>query len=312
MISEAEILGANVLIVDDQPANISLLSRLMDGAGYTRVSSTLEPLKVCELHRAKRYDLILLDIEMPDLDGFAVMAGLKEIEADTYVSVLALTAKPEHKLRALSSGAKDFVSKPFDLAEILVRVHNLIEVRLWNKAAVRTAKALELLALRDPLTGLANRRMVGERMQAAFADASKTQNALGVVYLDLDGFKSINDTLGHGVGDQVLKQVADRLVAAVRQGDTVARLGGDEFMIGLWACATEADAAKVATKVIEAVSKPYDIDGHVVRVTASAGIALYPTEGEDSETLMNSADQALQAAKKAGKNVFRVSRRSAN
>jgi len=308
MISEAEILGANILIVDDLPADISLLARMLQGAGYTRVSSTLEPLKVCELHRAKHFDLILLDLEMPDLDGFAVMDGLKKIEADSYVSVLALTAKPEHKMRALSSGAKDFASKPFDLAEVLVRVHNLLEVRLWNKAAVHNAKALELLALRDPLTGLANRRMVGERMQAAIAHARRTQTGFGVVYLDLDGFKGINDTLGHGVGDQLLKLVADRLVAAVRQEDSVARLGGDEFMIGMWTCAREDDAAQVARKVIDAVSQPAELDGHAVRVTASAGIAFYPSGGEDAETLMNSADQGLQAAKKTGKNAFRISK----
>ena len=310
MISESEIHFANILIVDDQPASVTLLARMLQGAGYTRVSSTLEPLKVCEMHRAKRFDLILLDIEMPGLNGFEVMAGLKQIEGDSYLSVLALTARPEHKLRALESGAKDFVAKPFDLAEVLVRVHNLIEVRLWHKAALIYGKALELLALRDPLTGLANRRMVGERMKIAFADAQERHGVFGVVYLDLDGFKDVNDTLGHGTGDQVLRLVAERLVATVRHEDTVARLGGDEFMIGLWSCLGEDDAAEVARKVIEAVSQPFDIEGHVVRVTASAGIALYPSEGEDAETLMNSADQALQAAKLSGKNAFRVSRRA--
>jgi len=309
MISEAEIHGASILIVDDQAASVSLLTRMLQGAGYTRISSTTEPEKACEMHRAKRFALILLDIEMPDLNGFEVMEGLKKIEADSYLSVLVLTAKPEHKLRALKSGAKDFVSKPFDLAEVLVRVHNLVEIRLWHKAALVYSRALELLALRDPLTGLANRRMVGERMKIAFADAQGSHSAMGVVYLDLDGFKGINDQFGHGVGDQVLVEVAERLTATVRQEDTVARLGGDEFMIGLWNCSSEDDAARVARKVIEAVSQPCEIEGHVVRVTASAGIALYPAEGEDAETLMNSADQALQAAKNAGKNAFRISKR---
>jgi len=135
MISENDILNASILIVDDQEVNISLLEQLLGDAGYVSVTSTKDPHNVCELYSKHRYSLILLDLLMPGLDGFQVMEGLKEIETDGYLPVLAQTAQPSHKLRALKAGAKDFVSKPFDLAEVLLRVHNLLEVRLLNKQA---------------------------------------------------------------------------------------------------------------------------------------------------------------------------------
>src|SRR5947209_5802411 len=133
MLSSSDILSAGILIVDDQEANVLLLQRVLAGAGYTSVASTTNPLQVCELHRQNRYDLILLDLQMPGMDGFQVIAGLSEIEKDGYLSVLVITAQPEHKLRALKAGAKDFITKPFDVVEIHARVHNLLEVRLLHR-----------------------------------------------------------------------------------------------------------------------------------------------------------------------------------
>jgi PAS domain S-box-containing protein len=145
MINELDILKASILIVDDQQADVSLLEHALRAAGYVAIASTMNPQEVCELHRKNRYDLILLDLRMPDLDGFQVMEGLKAIETEGYLSVLVFTAHPAHKLRALKAGAKDFVSKPFDLAEVLLRVHNLLEVRLLHlESSLRTEQAEKL------------------------------------------------------------------------------------------------------------------------------------------------------------------------
>jgi PAS domain S-box-containing protein len=132
MITDTDILKASILIVDDQAANVTLLEEMLRGAGYEAISSTRDPTTVCELHRQNRYDLILLDLLMPGLDGFQVMEGLKEIESGSYLPVIAITAQPNHKLRALKAGAKDFISKPFELPEVLLRVHNMLEVRLLH------------------------------------------------------------------------------------------------------------------------------------------------------------------------------------
>ena len=142
-IDDREILDARILIVDDQEPNVSLLTQLLTEAGYTRVASTMNPLEVCALHRKNRYDLILLDLQMPGLDGFQVMEGLKTNTADDYLPVIVLTAQPGHKVRALKAGAKDFVSKPFDLVEVKTRIHNMLEVRLLYKRLEDFNKVLE-------------------------------------------------------------------------------------------------------------------------------------------------------------------------
>ena len=143
MISEQEICDASILIVDDQQANVLLLWEMLRGAGYTRVTSTTDPYTVCDLHRKNSYDLIVLDLLMPGMDGFEVMEGLKELETEDYLSVLVITAQPGHKLRALAAGAKDFVSKPFDLVEAKTRIHNMLEVRLLYKRLDNYNKVLE-------------------------------------------------------------------------------------------------------------------------------------------------------------------------
>ena len=132
MIGPLDILRGKILIVDDQEANVALLEQMLHGAGYTAVSTTMDSGQVCELHLRHHYDLILLDLQMPGMDGFQVMENLKQIETDSYLPVLVITAQPEHKLRALKAGAKDFISKPLDIAEVLLRVHNMLEVRLLH------------------------------------------------------------------------------------------------------------------------------------------------------------------------------------
>ena len=130
MVRTFDILNARVLIVDDQESHVLLLERMLRDAGYTSVESTMDPTEVCKLHRQNRYAAILLDLRMPVMDGFQVMEQIKEIEGEEDFPVLVITAEPGHKLRALRAGARDFVTKPLDLPEVLIRVHNMIEIRL--------------------------------------------------------------------------------------------------------------------------------------------------------------------------------------
>lgn len=143
MISNTEIHNARILIVDDQDANVKLLEQLLSQAGYSNVSSCMQPENVCAMHRHNPYDLILLDLQMPKMDGFQVMEGLKTNQADGYLPVIVLTAQPGHKLHALEAGAKDFISKPFDLVEVKTRIHNMLEVRLLYKKLGEYNKVLE-------------------------------------------------------------------------------------------------------------------------------------------------------------------------
>ena len=143
MINEQEILNASILIVDDQQSNVRLLEDILRDAGYTNIASTIDSREVCALYQKDRYDLILLDLKMPVMDGFQVMEGLNAIETDGYLPVLVITAQPDHKLRALAAGAKDFIAKPFDLVEVQTRIHNMLEVRLLYRKLQNYNKVLE-------------------------------------------------------------------------------------------------------------------------------------------------------------------------
>ncbi len=143
MLTETELLDASILIVDDQESNVALLEQLLGEAGYTHVSSTMDPAAVCALHRQNHYDLILLDLQMPGMDGFEVIEALKTNAADDYLPVLVITAQPGHKLRALRAGARDFISKPFDLIEAKTRIRNMLEVRMLYKQLAAYSQTLE-------------------------------------------------------------------------------------------------------------------------------------------------------------------------
>jgi len=142
-VGDSEILGARILIVDDQEANVSLLGQMLSNAGYTSVASTMDPREVFALHRKHAYDLILLDLQMPGMDGFQVIEGLKTNAADGYLPVLVVTAQPGHKLRALQAGVRDFISKPFDLIEVKTRIRNMLEVRLLYRKLENANVVLE-------------------------------------------------------------------------------------------------------------------------------------------------------------------------
>jgi two-component system cell cycle response regulator len=285
-----DILSAHILIVDDQKSNVSLLEQLLGEAGYTRVTSTMDSLEVCALHRKNRYDLILLDLQMPGMDGFHVMAALKTNESDGYLPVIVLTAQPGHKLRALQAGAKDFISKPFDLVEVKTRIHNMLEVRLLYKK-------LEQKALYDSMTGLPNRGLFDDRLAHAIALATRHSWTLAVMFLDLDRFKCVNDTHGHAVGDGVLKEVAKRLSQHARDEDSVCRNGGDEFLYVLMNPQGVENIQRIAESLLETIGQPIDMGELQPIIKASIGIAIYPDDGTAGEQLISNADAAMYRAK---------------
>jgi two-component system cell cycle response regulator len=302
MPSRDDILHAKILVVDDCADNVELMLEILRDAGYTDVTSTMLPDQVCPLHRQHCYDLILLDLQMPELNGFQVMKGLKEIEQGGYLPVLALTAQPSFKIAALEAGARDFISKPFDLLEVHKRIHNMLEVRLLYKELAQYSKQQQELALHDPLTGLPNRRLLEDRIANTLQHAMRKQNKAAVMYLDLDGFKTINDTHGHAYGDEILKQVAQRLVGASRREDTVARVGGDEFVIVMGDLACLGDAQEPAAKLIEVVAAPYLVNGLQLNLSTSIGIGIFPDDADAVDALIAVADSALYCAKRSGKN----------
>jgi diguanylate cyclase (GGDEF)-like protein/PAS domain S-box-containing protein len=168
----------------------------------------------------------------------------------------------------------------------------------------RAEEELAYLASHDALTGLPNRMLFNDRLKLALAQAHRNQQKLAVMLLDLDHLKDINDTLGHSVGDKLLQAVGERLMSLLRKSDTVARMGGDEFMLVLPETARVEDAARIASKVLQVVRMPFALDGHEIHITTSIGIAMYPDDGEDVDSLMRDADIAMYRAKAKGRDNY--------
>jgi diguanylate cyclase (GGDEF)-like protein len=295
MASLSELHRAGILIVDDRPANVLLLKAMLEYAGYTRIDSTSDPRDVVARHRQQRYDLILLDLNMPFMNGFEVLEGLKEVEAGEYLPVLAVTAAPEHKQRALDAGVMDFVCKPFDHTELLARIRNLLEVRLlYTGARDQGAR----LACYDALTGLPNRALFQQSLEQMLAAGDSQASA--VLMLDLDGFARINDTFGHAAGDALLSQFAQRVQRAAPAGSVVSRFGNDEFALALGGLVTQHDALQAAEQVRHCCAQPFQLAQGETRLTSSIGIALHPADAADAATLMKYASTALHQAKQAG------------
>ena len=203
------------------------------------------------------------------------------IRRDGYESAIEATAAPIHDRRGQVTGA----------------------VIVFHDVSVARAMSLRLsyVAQHDFLTELPNRMLLNDRLTQAIVSAQRHRTSLAVLFLDVDHFKYINDSLGHAIGDQVLQSIAQRLVACVRRSDTVSRQGGDEFVILLSEVARAADAAFTADKILAAVSRPHRIGHQDLHVTVSAGIGVYPDDGADAETLLKNADIALFQAKAHGR-----------
>ena len=283
----AEILKAKVLIVDDLPANVLLLERMLAGAGYLGVTSTLDPRAVCDLHVKNDYDLIVLDLQMPVMDGFEVMEALKGVEKNGYLPVLVITAQPDHKLRALKAGARDFISKPFDVAEVLTRVHNLLEVRLLHveiqrkNAELKTLfdqvvaerKVSERLALQVPPDSIAARLQARPDVTAdSFADVT-------VVIADIVGFRELTPAVAPERLTLLLEEIfADFDGQAKQRGLKRIKTLGNSYMAAAGVPVASPDhavrAAHLALDMIAALERFNERSGHSLQVRV--GIASGP------------------------------------
>jgi adenylate cyclase len=269
MVISSYILNAGILIVDDQKANVMLLERMLRGAGYVSITSTMDPSEVRELHRQNRYDLILLDLQMPGMDGFQVMESLKEIETGGYLPVLVITAQPDHKLRALKAGAKDFVSKPFDLAELLMRVHNMLEVRLLQletkqlyDQVVAEQKVSERLLLNVLPHAIAKRlRGRPEVTTDGFTEVIADSFAeVTVLFADIVGFTKFSEGVSAEVVVDVLNDIFTRFDnIADHRGIEKIKTIGDAYMAAAGLPVPVADhpvrAAHMALDMIEVMDR---------------------------------------------------------
>jgi diguanylate cyclase len=325
--------GVNILIVDDRPENLLELEALLGDLGHNlvRASSGQEALR----HLLREvFALVLLDVAMPLMDGFETARYIRaraKTESTPIIFVTAYDDDMKQKLQGYALGAVDYITKPISREVLRAKVSVLAELYRKNLELKRLnqqmqsradaelrAKNQELereiverrqaerrlahLAHHDPLTGLPNRTLLLDRLRQAIAHAHRNKRCVGLLFMDLDRFKTINDALGHHAGDRLLKVVAQRLTEQVREDDTVARLGGDEFVAVLANLAEGADASWVAEKILTAVGAPCYLDRHELHPTPSIGISIYPDHGSDPATLIRNADTAMYRAKGNGRN----------
>ena len=296
-----------ILAIDDTPANLQVLAAAL----VTDFRFQIATSGAIGLAAASRTppDLILLDVMMPDMDGFEVFRRLKADPALQAIPVMFLTAMSSMEAEAagLAMGAADYISKPIKVETAKLRIRNLIEREGLRKDVAEKKTQLERLAHYDPLTGLPNRALLADRMSQAMMQSQRRGQRLAMAFLDLDGFKAINDTHGHAAGDQLLVTLAQRMKEALREGDTLARLGGDEFVAVLLDLDELDDTTLILNRLLTAAAQPVLYGETMLQVSASLGVSFYPqAQMMDADQLMRQADQAMYQAKQAGKNCFRI------
>ena len=300
---------ATVMMVDDEPINLEVTQIYLEEAGYTRLISTSDPSDAMRLLNRERPDVLLLDVKMPGISGFEILAEMRStgLLMDVPTIILGTSSDPEDKLQALELGATDFLSKPVDPSELVLRIRNTLAAKAYR----------DRLANYDRLTGLPNRRNFIDQLGWAIDHSQRYMKKPGAVLLvDLDGFKQINDALGPATGDALLRSVADRIGECLFSVDTLgrierddaepslSRLGGDEFAVLLPVLTRPDSAAQVAQRILDAIAEPFSLLGHELQTTCGIGIAVFPGDGTDTDSIVRNASVAMHHAKRQKKNSY--------
>ncbi len=283
-----------VLVVDDDRAMRLAIRQVLEKEGY-RIESATNGSQAIAICKRQMPDVILMDAVMPEVDGFTACKQIRNLPDGKHTPILMITAlEDEHSIEhAFSVGATDYVPKPLNFTVLRGRLHRLLHVS-------RAEQHIRHLAYNDPLTGLPNRTMFMDRLGELLVQMRGKDELLAILFLDLDRFKMVNDTMGHELGDRLLRAAADRIVHCVRSSDLVARLGGDEFTILLERMTSPKAVASIAEKICNALSQPFSFLGREIYISTSIGISICPQDGRDIGTLMKHADTAMFRAKEKG------------
>jgi diguanylate cyclase (GGDEF)-like protein len=293
-----------ILVIEDDPTVQTLIQKLLHSEGFDVLSAS-NGYQGIDIARDQSPDLIISDIMMPECDGYQVLETLHQSPDTANIPFIFLSAKSDKvDLRqGMEMGADDYLTKPFTRAELL----GAIAARLAKQRTItqpyldemkRAADSLSQLAYRDPLTGLNNRILLYQQLQEQLRRSKQSSQIVTMLYLNIDRFRAVNDSLGYSVGDQVLQAIAERLRQFLGEEVVLARLGADEFSIVLTTCQNQAEMAHLAAELINALSRTYEVDGHSVQVYARIGIAAYPEDGETTDHLLQHAEMAMRAAKR--------------
>lgn len=286
-----------VLLVEDSATDAMILDLAIQATGFCSSTKTATSMREArQLLRTEEFDVVVTDLRLPDSDGIRTVRELLWVAASVPLVVVSANDDDALAEQAIQAGAQDYLVKGQYARAALGRiVRHSVERK-------KTEKRLLKLAMRDQLTGLVNRVFFRERVASALAAARRSQRPFAVMYVDLDGFKGVNDSMGHDAGDALIQQAALRLQRAVREEDTVARLGGDEFAILLDDAASPQDVLRIAERCRQQLSKPFELDQQEARISGSMGLAFYPEAGNSVDAMLSAADAAMYRAKREGRN----------
>jgi diguanylate cyclase (GGDEF)-like protein len=289
-----------LLLVEDNPADVDFLAASLrrQRAGNVELVNVMTLAAATDHLTSDKFDVVLLDLHLPDGSGLQCLDTIQAVDSEIPIVVLSGQDDEEFAVSILNKGAQDYLVKWEGQGRTILRSMRYAIER--KKSELR----LNYLAQFDPLTGIPNRQFFNDQLNRATARARRDGRKVGLLFLDLDDFKVVNDTLGHDSGDRLLQDVADRIRRSVRTGDVVARLGGDEFAVLMEGLATPREVEAVATGLLEIVSQPYHIDGRQLAVTTSIGITMYPNDNSETQMLLKNADIAMYQAKDNGRNNF--------
>lgn len=289
---------AVVLVVDDDPAIRLVIRHAMQQNGYHVIEAS-NGLEAVQFSIRQIPDLILMDAVMPEMDGFRATQEIRKIKScdDTPILMTTSLDDDESIARAFNAGACDYITKPFNWSVLKHRVHRMLQ-------AANAQRRIQHLAYHDSLTGLPNRMLFMDRIDQAISRAQREERQFALLFIDIDHFKVINDSMGHDAGDQLLNLISIRLRDTLRKSDTVARLGGDEFTVIIEYLQHPDDVIQITKNILSVLDLPAEIDGKEVYVGGSIGIAMYPQDGENFGVLLKNADTAMYKAKDLGRNTF--------
>jgi two-component system, cell cycle response regulator len=294
-----------ILVVDDNRDNIEIMATRLRFRGY-EVEEALHGAEALQKVRDTFPDLILLDVMLPDIDGYEISRRLKGDDTLPYIPIILVTARDstEDKVTGLDAGADDYLTKPINFPELEARVRSMLRIKRLQDELEEKNRELERISISDGLTGLFNHRHIHGLLNEEFERANRTGERLTVAMFDLDRFKSVNDTHGHQAGDRVLAELADILRETAREIDKLGRYGGEEFLVILPETGIDDGAVFVERVRREVARRPFDVGkDEPLHMTISAGVAEYPYDVETTpEALVGSADEALYAAKTTGRN----------
>ncbi len=294
-----------ILIADDSKTNLVFTTSCLEKLGH-EVLPVDSGQKALEVFKESHPDLVILDVVMEGMDGFETASKIRAINTTDWIPIIFLSANVDDESikKGIDAGGDDYITKPFSEITLAAKIKAMQRISDMRQKLIDTSSQLERLSSTDTLTGLYNRFQFDRSLVERLSEAERHRRLMGLMFIDLDNFKLINDTFGHHIGDLLLKEVARRLKNSLRKENFLARIGGDEFTVILSDAESIENVGLVAQKMLDALSVDFYLEKHNIRIGASIGLACFPVEGTTKDNLLKHADMAMYHAKAMGRNNY--------